>query len=77
MVIKEDKKERFVIERPEKYGGNIEYGNYEEIERDFREKKLHPLDLKNSFSKEVADLLKKIDKEKLNKLSKKAYDTTS
>ncbi len=74
MVIKEDKKKKFVVKRDKKYGGNLEYNNYEDIEKDFKEKKLHPLDLKNAVSKEIIDLLKRIDKEKLDKLAEKAYE---
>jgi tyrosyl-tRNA synthetase len=73
MVINQDKGEKFVIERPEKYGGNLEYGNYEAIEKDFVKKKLHPLDLKNAVSKGISDLLSKINVKKLNELGKKAY----
>jgi len=36
----------FTVERPARYGGTVTYYSYEEIERDFREGKLHPLDLK-------------------------------
>lgn len=36
----------FVINRPEKYGGKIEYGSYEDLYKDFVEKKLFPGDLK-------------------------------
>jgi len=73
MVIKKDNKEQFIIERPPKYGGNINYVDYESIEKDFKDKKLHPLDLKNAVAKEINNLLKKIDKNKLNELGKKAY----
>ncbi len=75
MVIKEDKKEKFVIERPDKFGGNLEYKNYKEIEKDFVAKKLHPLDLKNAVAKEISKLLKPIHKKKkeLEELSEKAY----
>jgi tyrosyl-tRNA synthetase len=75
MVIKQDKKEKFVIERDEKYGGDLEYENYKEIEKDFIAKKLHPLDLKNSVAKEINKLLEPIQKKKkeLEKLEKKAY----
>lgn len=38
----------FVIERASKYGGNITYTNYNDVERDFIEKKIHPMDLKNA-----------------------------
>ena len=76
MVIKEDKKEKFVIERPEKFGGNLEYKNYEALEKDFKSKKLHPLDLKNAVAKEISELLKSIHKKRkeLEELSKKAYE---
>jgi len=29
--------EPFVVERPEKYGGNVEYSNYEAVEKSFME----------------------------------------
>ncbi len=38
----------FVIERPIKYGGNIRYSNYKQVESDFVTKKIHPMDLKNA-----------------------------
>jgi tyrosyl-tRNA synthetase len=37
-----------VIERPSKYGGNISYGNYQDVEHDFIKNKIHPADLKNA-----------------------------
>src|SRR3989338_4656724 len=46
----------FDIERPEKFGGNASYENYEEVEKDFVNGKIHPADLKNS----VAGYLDKI-----------------
>src|SRR5690606_26465186 len=67
-------KEEFVIERAVKFGGNIHYRNYSEVEKDFQEKKLHPLDLKNAVSREINNLLKKFrESEKLKKLYKEAY----
>ena len=44
------------IERPEKFGGNVTYTDYSDLESDFAKKKLHPTDLKQS----VADYLTKI-----------------
>lgn len=74
MVLKEDAKRSFTVERPERFGGDIKYESYEEIEKDFKSKKLHPLDLKNAVAKELNLLLKRFrgDKELLN-LHKKAY----
>jgi len=74
MVIKQDKKEKFVIERPEKYGGNLKYDSYEAIEIDFKSKALHPLDLKNGVAAEINKLLAKCrNNKKLHELHKKAY----
>lgn len=41
------------IERPEKFGGNLEYENYEALEKAFEGKELHPMDLKQAVSKEL------------------------
>lgn len=57
MVLKEDKEEKFLVERPEKFGGNTEYENYEKLEKDFVEKKLHPADLKKALVGELIKIL--------------------
>lgn len=57
MVIKGDRNEEFVIERLEKWGGNVSYKNYEELEKDFKEKKVHPMDVKLALVKEINRLL--------------------
>jgi len=48
--------ESFRIERPEKYGGNLEIESYEELERRYASGEIYPLDLKNA----VADHLERI-----------------
>lgn len=73
MAIKQDKKEQFIIERPDKYGGNVNYVDYESIEKDVLNKKLHPMDVKSAVAREISKLLKEIDKKKLSELGKKAY----
>ncbi len=75
MVIKHDKGEEFVIERPEKFGGNVVYKNYRSLEKDFVSGKLHPMDLKKAMAREVNVLLEPIRKRMKNKtnLVKKAY----
>ena len=75
MVIRQDKGEKFVIERPEKYGGNLEYDNYDSVEKDFVVKKLHPLDLINGVAKEINNLLAVFQKKKdiLEKVANKGY----
>lgn len=76
MVIKQDKNENFIVERDEKYGGNLEYKTYEEIEKDFVNKKLHPLDLKNALANELSNLLEHIRNSngELSELSEKGWD---
>lgn len=75
MTVKQDKNEKFAVERPAKFGGNVSYSSYPEIERDFSAKKLHPLDLKNAVAKEIFKLLKifQDNKKKLESLAKEAY----
>lgn len=48
-----DQGSTFSISRPEKWGGVVTYNNYEELEVDYAQKKLHPQDLKMA----VADWL--------------------
>ena len=38
---------KIVIERPEKFGGNLEFKSYEKLELAYTSGSLHPLDLKN------------------------------
>ncbi|AYV78772.1 MAG: tyrosine-tRNA synthetase [Edafosvirus sp.] len=69
--------QKLIIQRPEKYGGNIIYDNYTLLESDFETKKLHPSDLKNGISLFIINLIKPIQiefqKEELVKLLQKAY----
>lgn len=75
MPIKRDKGEKFVVERPMKYGGDLEYEKYVQIEGDFINNNLHPLDLKYAVAKEINNLLELFRKnfDKLDKISKEAY----
>jgi len=50
------------IERDEKYGGDLNYDNYQELESDYRKGKLHPLDLKKNIARYVNELVKPIRK---------------
>ncbi len=51
-------KEKMIIERPEKFGGNLEFKSYEALEETFVKKELHPLDLKNAVTKELLEIFK-------------------
>ncbi len=61
------------VERPEKFGGNVEYSNYSELESDFGAKKLHPSDLKQTVVENLIKILNPI-REKLT-LSDDLLDT--
>ncbi len=50
----------FIVERPERFGGTVAYEKYDELERDFKEGKLHPLDLKKAAAKYLAEILKPV-----------------
>ena len=50
----------FIIRRPEKYGGDLEINDYKMLEELFKEKKLHPQDLKQAVSDFLVELLKPI-----------------
>jgi len=45
------------IERPEKWGGTLNVRSYEELEKLFAEKKVHPMDLKATLSKLLDQLI--------------------
>ncbi|GAB6147575.1 tyrosine--tRNA ligase [Stetteria hydrogenophila] len=48
------------VERPAKYGGPVDYHSYADLERDYVEGRLHPLDLKNAVADALAKLLEPI-----------------
>ena len=75
MTLKDDAGEKFVIERPEKFGGNLTFDNYEAVEEAFVKKELHPLDLKMALAKEISKLLEPFQKqkEKLEKVVEEGY----
>lgn len=50
----------FSVERPDKFGGNVTYTSYQDLETDFAQKKLHPSDLKATVSKYVTDIIRPI-----------------
>lgn len=52
--------EKIEIKRPAKFGGDINYDSYEKLEKDFAEKKLHPMDLKNAVIEYLEKIIKPI-----------------
>ena len=49
-----------VIERPEKFGGSLTVSSYEELEKKFAEKQIHPTDLKNTIVPLIDKLLQPV-----------------
>jgi len=48
------------VERPEKFGGNVEYSDYSQLESDFGAKKLHPTDLKQTVGNYLVKIISPI-----------------
>jgi len=71
------KGEKFVIERPADHGGNCEFAQYEELEKEFAAEKVHPGDLKSAVEKYLNRLLDPVraifQQPELVKLTNSAY----
>ena len=61
------------VERPEKFGGNVDYTDYSNLESDFAEKKLHPTDLKQTVGNYLVKIVGPI-RDNLN-LSDQLFET--
>ncbi|MCK5449803.1 tyrosine--tRNA ligase [Candidatus Pacearchaeota archaeon] len=46
------------INRPEKFGGDLEYDSYDSLEKDFAKGDIHPMDLKNSVADSLIEILR-------------------
>jgi tyrosyl-tRNA synthetase len=53
----------FDIKRPEKFGGNLSFSDYQSLESAYTSGKLHPMDLKNSITQYLEDIIKPIREE--------------
>ena len=67
----------FVIERPEEFGGNVEFTAYEDLQAAFAKEEVHPGDLKSAVEKYLNTLLEPVRKTfetpELKKLVASAY----
>jgi tyrosyl-tRNA synthetase len=61
VIFPELKGKAFLIERPDKFGGNLEFNSYEDLEKSFIDG-LHPLDIKNATAIYVNKILEPIRK---------------
>lgn len=52
-----EKFDKIKIERPTKFGGDKEYNNYLELEKEFVSGQLHPMDLKQATTRYINELL--------------------
>jgi len=53
-------KNLFNIERPTKFGGNIQFDNYTQLENSYATGQLHPADLKHGLAIELANILEPV-----------------
>lgn len=52
--------DEFEIKRPKKFGGDVSYYSYEDMEMDFKKEKLHPMDLKIAVAEYLDRLIEPI-----------------
>ncbi len=52
--------DEFVLERPQKYGGNMSYFSYDELKNDYEQDKIHPMDLKAATSRYLDKIISPI-----------------
>jgi len=73
--LKKQKGESLIIERPEKFGGNLEFNSYDELKNAVIGKKIHPLDVKMGCAVEITNLLSKVEenRKELEEISERAY----
>jgi len=63
------------IERPKKFGGSIEFSSYAELEKSYKEGKLHPMDLKNGVSDYLGEMILPVRRHfEKNKKAKELYE---
>lgn len=49
--------ESFIVERPEEYGGDLVYEEYDSLAADFLDEELHPADLKPAAATAISELI--------------------
>jgi len=52
------------VKRPEKFGGDVDYASYTELEKDYLAKKLHPADLKAAAADALVGVLEPVRENK-------------
>jgi tyrosyl-tRNA synthetase len=75
--ILDERDEEFVVARPDKYGGDLVYESYDELEADFVSEDLHPADLKTAAGQYISEVIDPV-RERLTgqpELLQEAYPT--
>jgi tyrosyl-tRNA synthetase len=54
------------VKRPEKFGGNVTFASYSELETAYLGKTLHAMDLKNTAAQKLSEILEPV-REKVGK----------
>ena len=52
--------DEIIIERPQKYGGSVVYATYKELEREYVQRKIHAMDLKNATAKYLNQIIEPV-----------------
>jgi tyrosyl-tRNA synthetase len=75
VIFKHLKDNKFIINRPEEYGGKIEFENYQQVEDAFAKKELASVDLKQGISDEIIKIITPLRNfiEKNKELYEKSY----
>ncbi len=67
---------KMLIERPAKFGGDVEFSSYQELEEAYQQGKIHPLDLKNAVAKHLNELIAPVRKHfEENATARDLYET--
>ena len=71
-------KEEFKINRPEKFGGNVEFHTYEDLLKAYTSGDIHPADLKQGVTDALDELIKPVREHfEKNKKAKELYESVS
>jgi tyrosyl-tRNA synthetase len=57
-----EKFDEVTIKRPEKFGGDVLFKSYTDLEASFKSKELHPMDLKNMAAEKINELVEPVRK---------------
>lgn len=74
-IIMDDKADPIAMDRPQKFGGPLEFKNYNELMESYKNGKVHPMDMKNFVAAELEKKVKPIREHfEKNKEAAKLYE---